>query len=140
MQVAHKGLGLFLNFCSKHFLNPNKGIHCIILIGFESCKIACGLLLHRGMEYFGFSSCHYKHLHTCMCSSFYKCICADWVDSIYSLTVFTWFFFQDVLILSQFLRPDGCLLPRSVTGVCQSKQRKLAMLVRKAQQAGEGLW
>ncbi|XP_025105773.1 28S ribosomal protein S18a, mitochondrial-like [Pomacea canaliculata] len=44
--------------------------------------------------------------------------------------------YTDVLILSQFLRPDGCLLPRSVTGVCQSKQRKLAMLVRKAQQAG----
>lgn len=43
---------------------------------------------------------------------------------------------QDVLILSQFLRADGCLLPRRVTGVCWGQQQRLKMLVNKAQRAG----
>eukprot|EP00745_Piridium_sociabile_P007102 TRINITY_DN145727_c0_g1_i1.p2 TRINITY_DN145727_c0_g1~~TRINITY_DN145727_c0_g1_i1.p2 ORF type:complete len:166 (-),score=26.47 TRINITY_DN145727_c0_g1_i1:290-787(-) len=44
--------------------------------------------------------------------------------------------YTDVLILSQFLRPDGCLLPRKVTGVCWAQQRRLDHLVNKAQRAG----
>ncbi|KAK2172681.1 hypothetical protein NP493_938g00003 [Ridgeia piscesae] len=42
----------------------------------------------------------------------------------------------DVLILSQFLRPDGCLLPKRVTGLCTKGQRRLARLVHRAQRAG----
>ncbi|KAL8622944.1 hypothetical protein ACOMHN_027065 [Nucella lapillus] len=44
--------------------------------------------------------------------------------------------YTDVLILSQFLRPDGCLLSRAVTGVCWAQQRRLEVLVNKAQRAG----
>ncbi|XP_076463864.1 large ribosomal subunit protein mL66-like [Babylonia areolata] len=44
--------------------------------------------------------------------------------------------YTDVLILSQFLRPDGCLLSRQVTGVCWAQQKRLAVLVNKAQRAG----
>ncbi|KAK7104222.1 hypothetical protein V1264_018978 [Littorina saxatilis] len=44
--------------------------------------------------------------------------------------------YTDVLILSQFLREDGCLLPRQVTGVCWGQQRRLETLVNKAQRAG----
>ncbi|XP_067681180.1 large ribosomal subunit protein mL66-like [Haliotis asinina] len=44
--------------------------------------------------------------------------------------------YTDVLILSQFLRPDGCLLPRRVTGVCKRQQRSLEKLIHQAQRAG----
>ncbi|XP_071080606.1 large ribosomal subunit protein mL66-like [Haliotis cracherodii] len=44
--------------------------------------------------------------------------------------------YTDVLILSQFLRPDGCLLPRRVTGVCKKQQVSLEKLVHQAQRAG----
>ena len=43
---------------------------------------------------------------------------------------------QDVLILKQFLRRDGTLLPRRVTGVCASQQLKLSRLVHLAHEAG----
>ncbi|XP_043235007.1 28S ribosomal protein S18a, mitochondrial-like [Amphibalanus amphitrite] len=42
----------------------------------------------------------------------------------------------DVLILSQFLRSDGCLLPRRVSGVCRLQQRRVQQLVAMAQKAG----
>ncbi|ELT88697.1 hypothetical protein CAPTEDRAFT_28376, partial [Capitella teleta] len=42
----------------------------------------------------------------------------------------------DVLILSQFLRSDGCLLPRRVTGLCEKAQRRLKTLVHQSQRAG----
>ncbi|KAL5007934.1 hypothetical protein ScPMuIL_013515 [Solemya velum] len=44
--------------------------------------------------------------------------------------------YTDVLILSQFLRPDGCMLPRHVTGVCAYQQKNLKKLIHKAQRAG----
>jgi len=44
--------------------------------------------------------------------------------------------YTDVLILSQFLRADGCALPRSVTGLCQKAQHNLQRLVNQAQRAG----
>ncbi|XP_074662585.1 large ribosomal subunit protein mL66-like [Tubulanus polymorphus] len=44
--------------------------------------------------------------------------------------------YTDVLIISQFLRPDGCPLPRRVTGLCNKQQRRLMKLTRQAQQAG----
>ncbi|XP_053695148.1 30S ribosomal protein S18 [Sabethes cyaneus] len=42
----------------------------------------------------------------------------------------------DVLILSQFLRSDGCMLPRRVTGLCKRQQRRMGALVIMAQKAG----
>ncbi|XP_037084826.1 28S ribosomal protein S18a, mitochondrial-like [Pollicipes pollicipes] len=42
----------------------------------------------------------------------------------------------DVLILSQFLRSDGCMMPRRVTGVCRLQQRRVQQLVAMAQKAG----
>ncbi|KAK8730384.1 hypothetical protein OTU49_007983 [Cherax quadricarinatus] len=42
----------------------------------------------------------------------------------------------DVLILSQFMRADGCLLPKRVTGLCSTQQRRLTLLVRMSQKAG----
>lgn len=44
--------------------------------------------------------------------------------------------YTDVLLLSQFVRSDGGLLPRYATGVCLQGQRRLATLVRYAQRAG----
>lgn len=44
--------------------------------------------------------------------------------------------YTDVLILSQFLRSDGGLLPRYATGVCPKGQRRLGTLVNYAQKAG----
>ena len=44
--------------------------------------------------------------------------------------------FQDVLILSQFLRTDGCMLPRRVTGLCKRQQKRVGTLVTMAQKAG----
>ncbi|XP_045138056.1 28S ribosomal protein S18a, mitochondrial-like [Portunus trituberculatus] len=42
----------------------------------------------------------------------------------------------DVLILSQFMREDGSVLPRRVTGLCGKQQRRLTWLVIMAQKAG----
>jgi len=42
----------------------------------------------------------------------------------------------DVLILSQFLRSDGCMMPRRVTGVCRLQQRRLQQMVAMSQKAG----
>jgi len=44
---------------------------------------------------------------------------------------------QDVLILSQFLRADGCVLPRTVTGLCYKAQCRLQRLVHQSQRAGQ---
>lgn len=42
----------------------------------------------------------------------------------------------DVLILSQFTRTDGCMLPRRITGLCKKEQRKISAMVSMAQKAG----
>ncbi|EFN65628.1 28S ribosomal protein S18a, mitochondrial [Camponotus floridanus] len=42
----------------------------------------------------------------------------------------------DVLILSQFLRSDGCMLPRRVTRLCDVQQKRVTALVAMAQKAG----
>ncbi|KAG5681370.1 hypothetical protein PVAND_010812 [Polypedilum vanderplanki] len=42
----------------------------------------------------------------------------------------------DVLILSQYIRKDGCMLPRRVTGLCKRQQRKIGTLVTMAHKAG----
>ncbi|XP_059614836.1 large ribosomal subunit protein mL66 [Phlebotomus argentipes] len=42
----------------------------------------------------------------------------------------------DVLILSQYVRSDGCMLPRRVTGLCPRQQKKMSILVAMAQKAG----
>lgn len=42
----------------------------------------------------------------------------------------------DVLILSQFVRSDGCMLPRRITGLCKKEQKKISTLVAMAQKAG----
>ncbi|KAB0803607.1 hypothetical protein PPYR_00577 [Photinus pyralis] len=42
----------------------------------------------------------------------------------------------DVLIISQFVRSDGCMLPRRVTGLCRRQQKRMSILVAMAQKAG----
>nr|XP_045013340.1 39S ribosomal protein S18a, mitochondrial isoform X2 [Jaculus jaculus] len=42
----------------------------------------------------------------------------------------------DVLLLSQFIRPHGGMLPRSITGLCQEEHRKIAECVKMAHRAG----
>lgn len=42
----------------------------------------------------------------------------------------------DVLILSQYLRSDGCMLPRRITGLCRVQQKKMGKMVTMAQKAG----
>jgi small subunit ribosomal protein S18 len=42
----------------------------------------------------------------------------------------------DVLILSQYLRTDGCILPRRITKLCKRQQKKITYLVAMAQKAG----
>lgn len=42
----------------------------------------------------------------------------------------------DVLILSQYVRPDGCMLPRRVTGLCKRQQTRIGTMVTMAQRAG----
>lgn len=42
----------------------------------------------------------------------------------------------DVLILSQYLRSDGCMLPKTVTGLCSRQQVRVRLLVAMAQKAG----
>ncbi len=43
----------------------------------------------------------------------------------------------DVLILSQYLRSDGCILPRRITGLCKIQQKHIGKLVEMAQKAGK---
>lgn len=43
----------------------------------------------------------------------------------------------DVLILSQFVRTDGCMLPRRITGLCRRQQKKIGKMVSMAQKAGK---
>lgn len=42
----------------------------------------------------------------------------------------------DVLILSQYLRSDGCMLPKRITGLCNVQQKYIGTLVRMAHRAG----
>ncbi|GJQ78400.1 hypothetical protein Trydic_g22225 [Trypoxylus dichotomus] len=42
----------------------------------------------------------------------------------------------DVLILSQFVRSDGCMLSRRITKLCLKQQKKMSTLVTMAQKAG----
>ncbi|XP_003705419.1 mitochondrial ribosomal protein S18A [Megachile rotundata] len=42
----------------------------------------------------------------------------------------------DVLILSQFTRSDGCILPRRITGLCEVQQKRISSLIIMAQYAG----
>ncbi|RZF45763.1 hypothetical protein LSTR_LSTR012935 [Laodelphax striatellus] len=42
----------------------------------------------------------------------------------------------DVLILSQFMRSDGGMLPRRVTGLCRTQQKRMSKLVTMALKAG----
>ena len=43
----------------------------------------------------------------------------------------------DVLIISQYIRDDGCMLPRRVTGLCKKQQKRMGVLVTMAQKAGK---
>ncbi|KAG7202619.1 hypothetical protein KM043_009804 [Ampulex compressa] len=42
----------------------------------------------------------------------------------------------DVLILSQFVRSDGCMLPRRITGLCRTQQKRIGIMVSMAHKAG----
>lgn len=42
----------------------------------------------------------------------------------------------DVLILKQYVRTDGCMLPRRVTGLCKRQQKRIGTMVTMAQKAG----
>ncbi|CAJ0573092.1 unnamed protein product, partial [Mesorhabditis spiculigera] len=44
--------------------------------------------------------------------------------------------YTDVLILEQFMRPDGTVLPRQLTGICKSQQLRLERCVMQAHWAG----
>ncbi|OBS58430.1 hypothetical protein A6R68_10466 [Neotoma lepida] len=44
--------------------------------------------------------------------------------------------YEDVLLLSQFIRPHGGMLPRSVTGLCKEEHRKIEECVKMAHRAG----
>ncbi|XP_071335093.1 large ribosomal subunit protein mL66 [Trachinotus anak] len=44
--------------------------------------------------------------------------------------------YTDVLLLSQFIRSDGGMLPRRVTGLCPEEHRKIAVCVQMAHRAG----
>ncbi|KAJ7340926.1 hypothetical protein JRQ81_004213 [Phrynocephalus forsythii] len=44
--------------------------------------------------------------------------------------------YEDVLLLSQFIRPDGGMLPRRITGLCDVEHRKIAECVKMAHRAG----
>ncbi len=43
---------------------------------------------------------------------------------------------QDVLVLSQFIRSDGGMLP-PITGLCAQEHTKIAICVQMAHRAGE---
>ncbi|XP_050531586.1 28S ribosomal protein S18a, mitochondrial [Daktulosphaira vitifoliae] len=42
----------------------------------------------------------------------------------------------DVLILSQFVRPDGCMMPQRITGLCRTQQKRISKMVSMAHKAG----
>lgn len=44
---------------------------------------------------------------------------------------------QDVLLLSQFIRSDGGMLPKRITGLCPEEHRKIAICVQMAHRAGQ---
>ncbi|XP_009080614.1 PREDICTED: 28S ribosomal protein S18a, mitochondrial, partial [Acanthisitta chloris] len=44
--------------------------------------------------------------------------------------------YVDVLLLSQFIRSDGGMLPRRVTGLCLEEHKKIAVCVQMAHRAG----
>ncbi|CAJ0946155.1 unnamed protein product, partial [Mesorhabditis belari] len=44
--------------------------------------------------------------------------------------------YTDVLVLEQFMRPDGTVLPRQLTGICKSQQLRLERCVMQAHWAG----
>ncbi|XP_013867410.1 large ribosomal subunit protein mL66 [Austrofundulus limnaeus] len=44
--------------------------------------------------------------------------------------------YTDVLLLSQFIRSDGGMLPKRVTGLCPEEHRKIAICVQMAHRAG----
>ncbi|XP_072297382.1 large ribosomal subunit protein mL66 [Eucyclogobius newberryi] len=44
--------------------------------------------------------------------------------------------YTDVLLLSQFIRSDGGMLPRRITGLCFEEHRKIAVCVQMAHRAG----
>lgn len=44
--------------------------------------------------------------------------------------------YTDVLVLRQFLREDGTVLPKKITGLCKRQQTKLYVLVKHANNAG----
>lgn len=46
------------------------------------------------------------------------------------------YFHQDVLLLSQFIRPHGGMLPRRITGLCQEEHRKIEECVKMAHREG----
>lgn len=44
--------------------------------------------------------------------------------------------YKDVLLLSQFIRSDGGMLPKRVTGLCPEEHRKITICVQMAHRAG----
>ncbi|XP_029352457.1 large ribosomal subunit protein mL66 [Echeneis naucrates] len=44
--------------------------------------------------------------------------------------------YTDVLLLRQFIRSDGAMLPRRVTGLCPEEHRKITICVQMAHRAG----
>ncbi|XP_062953207.1 large ribosomal subunit protein mL66 isoform X2 [Cynocephalus volans] len=44
--------------------------------------------------------------------------------------------YEDILLLSQFIRPHGGMLPRRITGLCQEEHRKIEECVKMAHRAG----
>ncbi|KAM9234396.1 large ribosomal subunit protein mL66 [Dugong dugon] len=44
--------------------------------------------------------------------------------------------YEDVLLLSQFIRPHGGMLPRRITGLCQEEHHKIEECVKMAHRAG----
>lgn len=44
--------------------------------------------------------------------------------------------YTDVLLLSQFIRSDGGMLPRRITGLCPEEHHKIAVCVQMAHRAG----
>ncbi|XP_010737591.2 large ribosomal subunit protein mL66 [Larimichthys crocea] len=44
--------------------------------------------------------------------------------------------YTDVLLLSQFIRSDGGMLPRRITGLCPEEHRKIVICVQMAHRAG----
>lgn len=79
--------------------------------------------------------CIYRHVMTQSPQTIYK---------VYQLVkvpgCLSWFLFnvrQDVLLLSQFIRSDGGMLPRRITGLCPEEHRKIVICVQMAHRAGQ---